>query len=195
MPDLMANPEEDIIQGHAAVIGQVTNIGGIFNEVIEPGCFDKTDFRDVIFSINHDLNKIPLARSRNNNENSTLQLSVDEVGLSVKAKLDTENNNEARALYSAVNRQDITGMSFIFIVRVDEWEGLDTDMPTRHITDIGKVIEVSAVNFPAYSETDINARSSNELDSLRLMLDSKRAEYKLLHDNERRKKLILKTYL
>lgn len=194
MPDLQAEPEGDIVQGHAAVIGSITNIGGIFNEVIERGAFDKTDFTDVLFSINHDLSKIPLARSRNNNSNSTLQLNVDDTGLAIKAKLDIENNSEAKALYSAVERQDMTGMSFIFIVRGEYWEGLDTDMPTRHITDISKVIEVSCVSFPAYSETDINARSET-LDSYKNTLDSAKAKYIDAQNTERRKRLIIKTYL
>ena len=195
MPDLKTEPEGNVIDGHAAVIGQSTNIGGYFNEIIERGAFDKTDFTDVLFSINHDLSKIPLARSRNNNANSTLQLQVDDIGLAVRAQLDIEHNNEAEALYSSIQRQDIQGMSFIFCVRGEEWEGLETDMPTRHITDIAKIIEVSAVSLPAYDQTDINARDSETLDSAKNALDNVRAKYINAQNNERRKKLLLKTYL
>ena len=66
--------KETLISGHAAVFGQMTNIGNWFNEVIERNAFDNTDFKDVLLSVNHDLDNIPLARSRNNNANSTLQL-------------------------------------------------------------------------------------------------------------------------
>lgn len=176
MQDLRAEPEGNMIQGHAAVYGQETIIGGWFKEIIERGAFDNTDFKDVIFSVNHDLKRIPLARSRNNNANSTLQLQPDEQGLDTRAVLDTENNVEAKALYSAVGRGDISGMSFIFTVRDEVWEDLDTEMPTRRIKDIAKVFEVSAVSFPAYGGTDINARDQQALDSARAALESARSQ-------------------
>lgn len=165
------------ITGHAAVFNQVTNIANWFNEVIERGAFDKTDFTDVLFSVNHDLSKIPLARSRNNNVNSTLQLAVDDIGLAVRAKLDIENNMDSKSLYSSIDRGDMDGMSFIFYVAEDRWEGLDTDMPTRHIISISKVVEVSAVNFPAYSGTDIAlSRCEEALESAKFVLENARAK-------------------
>ncbi|MDQ7095950.1 HK97 family phage prohead protease [Desulfosporosinus sp. PR] len=176
MPDLTTAEEGNVIQGHAAVFGQTTNMYGCWNETIARGSFDNTDFTDVLFSINHDLSKIPLARSRNNNANSTLQLQVDDQGLSTRAALDTENNSEAKALHSAVERGDINGMSFIFSVRNDEWTGLDTDMPSRTITDIAKVYEVSAVSFPAYTGTDISARDATALESAKKVLENARAK-------------------
>jgi HK97 family phage prohead protease len=105
-----------------------------------------------------------------------MQLSTDDAGLKIKASLDVDNNNDSRSLYSAVKRGDIDGMSFIFYVKEERWEGLDTDMPTRHIDKIKKVREVSAVNFPAYSGTDINARSQVVLDNAALALENARAE-------------------
>lgn len=163
------------ITGHAAVFNQVTNICGWFNEVIENGAFARTDFTDVLFSVNHDLDKIPLARSRNNNANSTLQLQVDNIGLAVRANLDIENNADSKSLYSSIDRGDMDGMSFIFYVEEERWEGLDTDMPTRHIISISKVVEVSAVNFPAYSGTDIAlSRNADALESAQLVLENAR---------------------
>lgn len=176
VPDLRAVGEDGIVDGHAAVFGQKANIGGWFEEVVERGAFDKTDFRDVVMTVNHNLRQIPLARSRNNNANSTLQLSVDDSGLFIRATLDTENNSEARALHSSITRSDITGMSFIFVIRDAKWENLDSDLPTRRITDIARVIEVSAVSFPAYDGTDINARDEQALESARAALESARSE-------------------
>lgn len=145
---------QSTISGHAAVFNQITNIAGWFNEVIERNAFDNTDFKDVLLSVNHDLDNIPLARSRNNNVNSTLQLQVDNIGLAVRANLDVENNTDAKSLYSSISRGDMDGMSFIFYVAEERWEGLETDMPTRHIESISKVVEVSVVSFPAYDGTD-----------------------------------------
>jgi len=175
VPDLRAEGESGVIQGHAAVFGQEANIGGWFIEVIERTAFDKTDFRDVVMTVNHNLQSIPLARSRNNNANSTLQLSVDDRGLFTRSVLDIENNSEAKALHSSIARGDITGMSFIFFIRDAKWENLDSDLPTRRITDIARVIEVSAVSFPAYDGTDISARDQQALESARAALESARS--------------------
>ena len=177
------NEGEKIIEGHAAVFNRQTNVGGWFNEVIEKGAFDKADLRDVPLVINHDFTKIPLARSRRNNGNSTLTLSIDEIGLAIRAKLDVENNADARALYSAVERGDLDGMSFAFRVEDEEWQNLDTDMPTRRIKSISKVFEVSACTFPQYESTDLQARSNNAPDSAKKALDNARAQ-SLDKDNE-----------
>ena len=104
-----------------------------------------------------------------------MQLKLDTDGLFVRANLDTTNNMDAKALYSSVERGDIDGMSFIFYVQQERWEDLDSDMPIRYIEKIRKVKEVSAVNFPAYAGTDINARAE-ALDSARAALDNARAQ-------------------
>ena len=105
----------DIITGRPIVYNSRTNLG-FFDEVIEAGALDSADLTDVRFLVNHDVSKIPLARSRRNNGNSTMKLTPDASGLNIVVRLDTENNSEAKALYSAVQRGDITGMSFKFSV-------------------------------------------------------------------------------
>ena len=97
------------ITGLAAVYESRTNIGNLFYEVIERGAFEETDFTDVLFFVNHDLTKIPLARSRRNNGNSTMQLKVDERGLNIETNLDVENNTDARSLYSEIGRASCRG--------------------------------------------------------------------------------------
>ena len=64
----------------------------------------------------------------------------------------------------------------MFSVEADEWENLESDHPTRRITKIGKVVEVSAVTFPAYDSTEISARSKETLDSARLELERAREQ-------------------
>ncbi len=105
-----------------------------------------------------------------------MQLIPDENGLGIKVKLDVENNAEAKSLYSAVKRGDISGMSFMFSVSKDEWDDVDTDHPTRHIRSIKSVVEVSAVTFPAYDSTEINARSKEALESARSALENARQQ-------------------
>lgn len=175
------------LTGRPIVFGSRTDLGW-YDEIIEAGALDTTDLKDVRFLVNHNTDMIPLARSRNNNENSTMQLIVDNDGMGIRVDLDTENNADARSLYSAVGRGDITGMSFMFTVDKDSWDDADTDHPTRRIRSFGRVLEVSAVTFPAYSATSITTRGlSDALDSARASLDSERAR---LAEIERKKKKI-----
>lgn len=163
------------ITGTPIVFDQETDLGW-YRETISREALSETDLKDVRFLIGHNTSMIPLARSRNNNENSTMQMTVTERGMEIRVDLDTENNAEARALYSAVKRGDMSGMSFMFTVDKDSWEDIDTENPKRTIMSIRKVFEVSAVAFPAYEGTDIQAASEGDpLDSVKASLESARA--------------------
>jgi HK97 family phage prohead protease len=164
---------EATIIGRPIVFGSRTDLG-YFDEIIEAGALNNTDLNDVRFLVNHDFSRIPLARSRRNNANSTMQLIPDEAGLMIKATIDKEANADARALDSAVRRGDISGMSFAFSVSGEAWDDLDTEHPTRRITEISSVVEVSAVTFPAYDATEIYARSAEALESAKAKLESER---------------------
>lgn len=165
-----------IIEGLAAPYEAVTNIGGWFEEVIKRGAFDGADLKDVPLFIHHQGRAIPLARSRNNNNNSTMQLTVDDKGLNFRAKLDIENNADAKALYSAVKRQDISGMSFSFTVKEEKWLNLDRDLPTREIYKFKKIYELSALWSPQYEETNIMARDEAPESVDKLALESARSK-------------------
>lgn len=168
----------NVLEGVPIVYEAATDIGGMWKEIIDRGALDQADLKDVRFLVNHDVDSIPLARSRNNNENSTMQMTVKPDGLHVRVDLDVEGNPRAKELYSAVKRQDVSGMSFMFSVKSDKWDDLDSDYPTRHITALDKVFEVSAVTFPAYEQTSINARSVEtgkaSLESAKLALENAR---------------------
>lgn len=169
------NDKGNVIVGRPIVYNSRTDLGW-FDEIIEAGALNEANLTDVRFLVNHDISKIPLARSRRNNGNSTMQLTVDNLGMGIDVLLDTENNSDARSLYSAVQRGDITGMSFMFSIDDEEWENLESDHPTRHIRKIGSVVEVSAVTFPAYESTEINARSKEALENARSALDKARQQ-------------------
>ena len=182
---------EGVLTGRPIVYNQRTDIGGWFEEVIDSGALDGADLTDVRFLVNHDTRKIPLARSRRNNGNSTMQFSLDPEGMRLDwVKLDIKSNPEAAALYSAVSRGDISGMSFMFSVKGEKWDNIDTDYPTRHITEIGKVVEVSAVTFPAYEATTINARGKEALESARTALESARSAEAAKVETEARDSLL-----
>ncbi len=172
--EIRAEQNEDeigVVTGRPIVYNSRTDLG-YFDEVIERGALNGADLRDVRFLVNHDISKIPLARSRNNNANSTMQLTVDDEGMLIRVNLDVKNNSEARNLYSAIERGDISGMSFMFMVDDEEWTELESDHPTRHVRKISDVVEVSAVTFPAYEDTSISVRNKKALENAKLTLDS-----------------------
>ncbi|BAL85196.1 putative phage prohead protease (plasmid) [Selenomonas ruminantium subsp. lactilytica TAM6421] len=114
-------------------------------EILEQTAFDHCDMSRCVFRYNHDDSHELLARTSNN----TLQLSVDEKGLKVVAEFaDTQAGND---LYKLIQRRDVSAMSFGFIVRKDYIEHR-----VRHITDIARLIDVSAVDDPAYQSTSID---------------------------------------
>ena len=166
-------------------------------ETINKGAVDaNTDLKDVKFLIGHNVNMVPLARSRNNNENSTMQLKPVDNGVEIRVDLDIENNQDAKTLYSAVKRGDITGMSFMFTVDKSMWEDEDSDNPIRRIMHIDKVFEVSAVAFPAYDETKLQAAGKDPMlesdeDPLESALKRELQEVRdAKHNDERRNKAL-----
>ena len=171
------------ITGRPIVFESRTNLG-CCDEIIRAGALDDADLSDVRFLVNHNAYMIPLARYKEGFKNSTMQIQTDKDGLVMRVNLDIENNQDARALYSAVQRGDVSGMSFMFTIDSDEWEGLETDHPTRYINKIGSVAEVSAVTFPAYEQTEISARDKRAVEEARKALQK--------HDNVELEKLKLK---
>lgn len=130
----------------------INDLCGSYTEVIQRGALDGADLTDSRLLVNHDMTRIPLARTP-----KTMQLSITEKGLEMRAELpDTE---EARSVYTAVKREDLTGMSFAFSVP-DDGSSFDAKTNTRTISKISKVYEVSLVNFPAYPTASAEARST-----------------------------------
>ena len=144
-----------IIVGTPIVFDTPTTINdlcGSYTEVIKRGALVGCDLTDSRLLVNHDLTRIPLARTP-----KTMQLSITEKGLEMRAELpDTE---EAKTAYTAVKRGDLTGMSFSFTVP-EGGDSYDAQTNTRTITKIEKVYEVSLVNFPAYPTASAEARST-----------------------------------
>lgn len=131
---------------------QINDLCGSYTEVIKRGALDEADLTDSRLLVNHDMTRIPLARTPR-----TMQFNITDKGLEMRAELpDTE---EARSVYTAVKRQDLDGMSFAFTVP-DGGDSFDAKTNTRTITKISKVYEVSLVNFPAYPTASAEARSA-----------------------------------
>ena len=185
--ELRAEQDEErgaVITGYPIVFEQETDLG-FCREVIDAGAMgDGSVLRDVALLANHDFGMIPLARSRRNNDNSTMKLGIDQKGVPMRAVLDVENNPKAKEAYSAVNRGDITGMSFAFIVNEERWTDLDTEKPLRRIMSFARIFEVSLCTDPAYQGTSVQAADESttmeivkaSLESARKQLADERAE-------------------
>ncbi len=142
--------------GHAAVFDRLSEDLGGFRERIQRGAFRKvldTD-PDVRFLLNHDDNMV-MARTKS----GTMELSEDPRGLRVYARLaPTQAAQDLRVL---IKRGDIDQMSFGFTMRDggrDVWSEEDGDL-VRTIVAFGGLLDVSAVAFPAYPQTDATVRS------------------------------------
>lgn len=130
----------------------IGDVGGSYTEIIRKGALDGADLTDVRLLYNHDLGKVPLARTP-----KTMTLRVDDQGLTFEASL--PETEAAREVYAAVQRGDLTGMSFAFTVP-QGGDDYDPATNTRTIRQIAKVYECSVVPYPAYPTTSVEARSA-----------------------------------
>ncbi|MEV1020701.1 HK97 family phage prohead protease [Streptomyces sp. NPDC050264] len=151
--------------GYASVFNSRTAIGNPlrwgFYEEIAAGAFTKTlGEADARMLIDHDSYYVVSRMSA-----GTLALAEDERGLAVDSALDGELSY-VRDLQANLRNGNITGMSFGFYVIKDEWsteslevEGADpVDVEVRVIREV-RLVEVSAVTFPAYPETEAELKA------------------------------------
>jgi hypothetical protein len=151
--EIRMNDDEPMIVGYAALYDSPTQIGS-FREVIKPGAFDEVVDGDVRMLINHDPNQV-VARTTS----GTLKLTVDDRGLKYEAK--PGNQTYSRDLVESIQRGDISGSSFAFTVKPDgqKW---NEDRTERSIFRVNSLAEVSAVVFPAYSDSSVTVRSEGD---------------------------------
>jgi len=150
-----AGSEGLILEGRPIVYDQPTTINdpaGEYIEIIRSGALDEADISDARLLYNHDLNKVPLARTP-----KTMQLIKDQAGLKMVATL--PETEEAKSVYTAVKRGDLSGMSFAFKVP-EGGDRYDAATNTREIFKIEKIYEISVVPFPAYPQTSVEARAA-----------------------------------
>ena len=153
--EIQATEKPLVLEGMAIVFDKPAQIGTC-TEYISRDALQGVDLSNVALLVNHDGAGIPLARSP-----KTLTLTVKEEGLAMRAEL--PDTAQARAVYEAVKRGDLSQMSFAFDVGSYTF---DEETQTRTITQISKVYEISVVNFAAYQETNVQARAGKEGNSM-----------------------------
>lgn len=183
-----SNDDENkqLVEGYAAVFNQRALIwesewsGWKYMEVIDRNAFNGADMNDTVFKYNHGDVAMILARTSNN----TLTMNTDDKGLRISADIiDTNNGTD---VYKLIKRGDLTKMSFAFTVKSERTEvDKENKIYTRTITAFDKIYDVAVVDVPAYDGTSIQARSKEYFVDLE----------KDLQEKQRRKKLLLMTYL
>lgn len=177
---------KQLVEGYAAVFNQRALIwesewsGWKYMEVIDRNAFNGADMSDTVFKYNHGDVAMILARASNN----TLTMNTDDKGLRISADIiDTNNGTD---VYKLIKRGDLNKMSFAFTVKSERTEvDKENKIYTRTITAFDKIYDVAVVDFPAYDGTSIQARSKEYFMDLE----------KDLQEKQRRKRLLLMTYL
>lgn len=146
-----------IVEGYATTFDMPYELrsadGYTLLEVIDRGAFDNCDMSDVIMQYDH------TGRVFARTSNGTLSVNVDEIGLHIRARLD--GTELGRRIYEEIDGGYTDKMSFGFSVREarrDVTKDDERTVVTRHVVDVSKLWDVSAVSIPANDATTINAR-------------------------------------
>ena len=140
------------IAGTAAVVDSLSEELFGFREKIAPGAFDsalkKSDIRGLF---NHDPNMI-LGRTKP----GTMTVRADGKGL----HYDIPDLPASRAdVAEAIERGDVDGNSFSFVVGKDSWEYPKEGPSIRTILEFDELFDLGPVTFPAYPQTTVSARA------------------------------------
>jgi HK97 family phage prohead protease len=142
-------------RGYAAVFNTWTRIASLFDECLDPSCFNRTlrENPDVLALWNHDVGAL-LGRTTS----GSLRLATDSNGLEFELSLDPRSPYGALAL-SAIERGDAHGCSFGFGVVAQSWDDNENwDRPRRTMLDVD-LYEVTITPVPAYPSTTASLRS------------------------------------
>jgi len=163
--------EEMRVEGLPVVFEQPTVMAEIdgmkFYEIIDRSAFDETQMSDVVLNVDH--GGKPAAKTKN----GTLELRKTDSGLFMSA--DLSKNATGRELYEDIQNGFFDKMSFAFTVQKDSY---DKASRTRRVEKIDRLYDVSAVTFPAYSQTSISARSFFEAEAEREMKERAEAQHR-----------------
>lgn len=177
-----------LIEGLPIVFDTPTDIGGYFEETICKGAISKDIINDVRFFWNHNIDEKAIARTIIPLDKlGGMELHIEDDGVKMLAN-PNRKRTDANDLCLAIEDGVINAMSFMFGVAEERWEDEDTDYPKRFITKIDPLIEVSAVNFPAYTQTSIHARGDAASDNDRAVLERIRNKRSAAQESEAKAK-------
>ena len=158
------------IGGIAAVINSVTDLG-YFEEVIMAGAFDNALSKDydIRCLFNHEAELI-LGRTKAN----TCKVFVNGDGNLEYTWVPDYENPTHMSVVRSIMRGDITQSSFAFTIKEQTWSESTKygTMGKRTIKVIEDLYDVSPVTYPAYEETEADARSIAQLRDQELEIEA-----------------------
>ena len=174
LAEFRADEQTGLIEGIPIVFDTPTDIGGWFQETICSGAISEDVIKDVRLFWNHNIDEKAIARTVIPlDKPGGMTLTIEDKQVKMLAN-PNRKRTDANDLCLAIEDGVINAMSFMFGVAEERWEDEDTDYPKRFITRIDPLIEVSAVNFPAYATTDIHARGDTATEIDRAALEKMR---------------------
>ena len=147
------------ISGYAVKWEKKSHVLGYFmkfREQFKKGAFaDSLKDGDQRFLWSHKTSQV-LGRTKS----GTLRLEEDDIGL--RFELDLPNTTLGNDTLETIRRGDVDGVSFGFNNPDDHIEEFEDDIPLRTIRK-ANLIEVSAVAFPAYPDSEVSARGYDRM--------------------------------
>lgn len=155
--ELRSENEGRHISGKAISFDTQSNDIG-FIEILHRGCIshELIDSSNIVFLYNHDYNQV-IARA--NKGKGTLNIDLRDDG--VYFDLDVPNTTMGNDLLENIRLGNITQCSFRFRYANEEGAYKDEkidDVWYRNVYKIGELFDLSAVTYPAYDDTYVNAR-------------------------------------
>lgn len=146
------------IVGYFAVFNSIYEIAPGMTESVAPGAFSRSlAANDIRALINHDTTLVT-----GRTKAGTLTLREDEHGLWGDVLINPKDQDAVNA-YERVKRGDVDQCSFGFDPVLEETESRPDGAVHWTLRDV-ELYEVSICTFPAYAETNIQARSAQRED-------------------------------
>ena len=154
--ELRASQADDSIGQIAgyAIVWNTPSTNLPFVEVIQSGALDDVDLSKVLALYNHDFANL-LGRV----DAGTLKLNVDDHGLHFV--LDIPDTTLGHDVYTNIKNGNLKGLSFRFTIANggEAWKQIN-GQPTRVISRIANLREISIVSIPAYDDTSVEVTRS-----------------------------------
>lgn len=148
---------EKRIEGYFIVFNSNYDMGDGMSESVDPHALDDTISGDIRALINHDTTLV-IGRTTAR----TLDLRIDAHGV-WGSVLINPNDQDALNIYARVQRGDVTQCSFGFDI-LDEKHTISESGDIHWTIKAVKLYEVSVCTFPAYEQTNVDARAAEKVD-------------------------------
>jgi HK97 family phage prohead protease len=143
--------EEKYFEGTGILFGVATDMGW-YTEEVDQSAADDVLGDDVRGLFNHDANLV-LGRTKS----GTMTITKTGKNISYRIKYNPNDPDHVKA-YEKVKRGDVSGSSFSFDVKDDEWSTRN-GRDHRKIKRLAALYDMGPVTFPAYDKTKVAARS------------------------------------